>query len=625
MKQRRSLRVGKKQQPGAGPGPAPQEIRLEELKAILERAKTTTLSAEDLGKLEAAVDTLAFLTGELEAKGTSIKRLRQLLFGARTEKTSKLFGADADEEPSSTGTGDATSSDVAHSSSPESAAGEDAAAGDEPREKRKGHGRNGAASYLGAEKVEVPHQDLKHGDSCPCCQKGKVYVQANPAMLLRITGMAPLSATRYEKEQLRCNLCGEMFTAQSPEGVGEEKYDESATSMIAVLKYGAGVPFTRLERLERSLGIPLPASTQWELVAGAADLVQPAHEELIRQAAQGELLHNDDTNAKILELLAQQQPETLPTGEPSAASAGGEAEQPDLAAELSEASAGEKTEEADHTGEPGEVSAGNKDKERTGVFTTAIVSMVGEHKAALFFTGPRHAGENLGDLLQQRAAELAPPIQMCDALSRNTAGEFETIVANCLVHGRRHFVDVVDSFPDEVRHVVVTLRKVYRHEDIAKKEAMTPEQRLRFHQEQSGPLMDELEQWMKEQLDERKVEPNSGLGEAIKYMQKHWKKLTLFLQVPGAPLDNNICERALKKAILHRRNSLFYKTMNGARVGDLFMSLLHTAELNEANPFDYLLQLQRHHEEVARGPGEWMPWNYKETLARPSPGPGPAP
>jgi hypothetical protein len=137
--------------------------------------------------------------------------------------------------------------------------------------------------------------------------------------------------------------------------------------------------------------------------------------------------------------------------------------------------------------------------------------------------------------------------------------------------------------------------------------------------------MDELEQWMKEQLDERKVEPNSGLGEAIKYMQKHWKKLTLFLQVPGAPLDNNICERALKKAILHRRNSLFYKTMNGARVGDLFMSLLHTAELNEANPFDYLLQLQRHREEVARGPGEWMPWNYKETLARPSPGPGPAP
>ena len=113
-----------------------------------------------------------------------------------------------------------------------------------------------------------------------------------------------------------------------------------------------------------------------------------------------------------------------------------------------------------------------------------------------------------------------------------------------------------------------------------------------------------------------KSEPNSGLGQAISYLLRHWEKLTLFLREAGAPIDNNLVERALKKAILHRKNSLFYKTRNGARMGDLFMSLIHTCELNGVNPFDYLTELQRHAEELKQSPSEWMPWNYRETLAR---------
>ena len=112
------------------------------------------------------------------------------------------------------------------------------------------------------------------------------------------------------------------------------------------------------------------------------------------------------------------------------------------------------------------------------------------------------------------------------------------------------------------------------------------------------------------ELDQKKVEPNCGLGQAISYMLNHWKPLTLFLRVPGAPLDNNICERALKKAILHRKNALFYKTENGARVGDLFMSLIHTCNLAGANPFDYLTELQKHSAELADHPEKWLPWNY---------------
>jgi len=128
-----------------------------------------------------------------------------------------------------------------------------------------------------------------------------------------------------------------------------------------------------------------------------------------------------------------------------------------------------------------------------------------------------------------------------------------------------------------------------------------------------------LKAWMQAQLDERRVEPNSPLGEVVEHLLKHWQRFTLFLREPGAPLDNNICEAALKKAILHRKNALFYKTQNGARVGDIHMSIIHTAELAKVNAFEYLTELLRHAGEVARDPASWMPWNYQATLAQLNP------
>jgi hypothetical protein len=192
----------------------------------------------------------------------------------------------------------------------------------------------------------------------------------------------------------------------------------------------------------------------------------------------------------------------------------------------------------------------------------------------------------------------------------------EVLLANCLAHGRRQIVDVAANFPEECRYVLETLGKVYQADAQARERQLSPESRLLLHQEHSGPLLDELREWMATQFAEHKTEPNSGLGKAISYLQRHWTKLTLFLRQPGAPLDNNIAERTLKKAILHRKNALFYKTMNGARVGDLFMSLIHTCELNKANPFDYLTELLRQPVEMKARPAEWMPWNYRETLAR---------
>src|SRR5205823_6639907 len=127
----------------------------------------------------------------------------------------------------------------------------------------------------------------------PECPKGKVYAQKEPRALVRVVGQAPLAATVYELEQLRCNACGQMFTAPEPAGVGPEKYDETAAAMLAQLKYGSGAPFQRIEHLEQRLGVPLPVATQWEIVEEAAELLTPALDELTRQAAQGELFHND--------------------------------------------------------------------------------------------------------------------------------------------------------------------------------------------------------------------------------------------------------------------------------------------------------------------------------------------
>jgi transposase len=128
--------------------------------------------------------------------------------------------------------------------------------------------------------------------------------------------------------------------------------------------------------------------------------------------------------------------------------------------------------------------------------------------------------------------------------------------------------------------------------------------------------MEELHRWLEAQFAERRTEPNSGLGKAITYLLRHWRPLTLFLRQAGAPLDNNIVERALKRVVLHRKNALFYRTLNGAQVGDLFMSLIHTCQLCTVNSLHYLIELQRHAQNLAARPAEWMPWNYRETLAQ---------
>ena len=376
------------------------DITVQEVEALIERVKQESLLKQDYPILAAVLVNYFALDHVAQENAHTILRLVKMVFGSRTEKAKEVLRNLSPKE-----------------SSPNLAA---TAEGEPPKEKSKGHGRNGASSYQGAERLYLPHPCYKSGDPCPLCPRGKLYRLCEPAVVIRITGRAPLGARAYELEKLRCHLCGEVFTAAVPEEAGKDKYDETAGSMVALLKYGTGLPFNRMEKLQESLGVPLPASTQWEIVEQTADKIHPVYSELIRQAAQSNLFFHDDTLMKIL-------------------------------AHLKEIEA-------------------NDGGSRKGSFTTGVLAVTEEHRMALFFTGPNHAGENLAELLKQRASGLSPPIQMCDAASRNVSKGCETLLANCLTHARRNFVDVAPVFPEECRYVIEALAEVYHHDEMAKEQ-----------------------------------------------------------------------------------------------------------------------------------------------------------
>lgn len=523
-----------------------------EIEALIERVNRSRIEPRDAQLVERLLRLVLSMASLLEHKNASIKRLKRLIFGPGSDARTNA-GASAKEPASDI----ATEPDSKHSSDTNPKDAQSCASNQKP--KRPGHGRKAASAYTGARVVICRHPALKSGDHCPdpYC-RGHLYSVEPPAIFIQLTGQPLVGATKYEQEVLRCSACQERLTAPLPAGVAPQKYDPTCDVSLALAKYGAGLPHYRLARLQQSYGVPLPESVQFERCEAVADAALPVFLYLRRLAADGEVIFSDDTRVKILSCLKENK-------------------------EL-------------------------KQSERRATNTTGMVIEVGGHRIALYANGRRHAGENLDELLKGRSADLGRPIQMSDALAANWSGEQETVEAKCLAHARRKFVEIEAMFPSECAVVLTAISKVY--ETDAETKGMDSGQRLKHHQEKSGPVMKELREWIERQFKQKQVEPNSSLGQALRYVRKHWEGLTRFLTIANCPVDNNAAERVLKQAVLLRKNALFYKNEHGASVGAILLSLIETCRLNGVSAWAYLLWLMRHQAETRAKPSACLPWTY---------------
>ena len=431
--------------------------------------------------------------------------------------------------------------------------------------KRPGHGRRSVDDFPGAQRVSCHDPHRQPGDRCAC--GGRLYAIRTPAVFLRFTGQPLVGATRYEQMVLRCSACQQRFPAPLPEDVPAEKYDATADVAIVIAKYAAGLPFHRLAQMQEAYGVSLPASVQWERAEAVADVLLPVYLYLRTLAAQVGVLISDDTRVQILSCYQANQQRAA-------------------------------------------------DGQRHGLHTTGIVAQsAGESQPSivLYVSGRQHAGENVGKLLELRSAEQDPPLQVGDALAANWSHSSAVIPVKCLAHARRQFTDIEEMFPEECQHVREEFAAVYHYE--SQTTGMTPEQRRAYHQLHSAPVLERLQNWIHIQFAQRRVEPNSALGKALAYLQRHWEGLTQFLRFGNAPLDTNAVERALKRVVLHRKNALFFRTEQGSAVGDLLMSVIETCRANGIRAADYLVQVINNARAVREDPAQWLPWTYEARVA----------
>ena len=422
----------------------------------------------------------------------------------------------------------------------------------------------GIKAFPDAEKIEALHTEHKSGDRCPKCLVGKLYLMAVFGKIVKFFGAPFLYAKIFLQEKLRCNACGWIVAAQLPPEALGSKAASSAQAMIALLKYGAGTPFYRLSTIQKYLKTPISASSLWLMLDPLSEVALVVWKRLRYHAAQGEVLHNDDTTNKILAFMK-------PSNDV------------------------------------------NKKSKKT-VYTSGILAALnGGQKIILFFTGNDHAGTNLENLLSEREAGLEKPIQMSDSSSMNGV-KAETHEGSCLTHIRRYFVECYRSHKKYASYFIITLGKIYAID--AQTKNLSKEERLLVHQEKSVPIMNELHKWLLDLLAQKLVEPNCALGEAISHALKHWEKATLFLRVAGAPISNDELEQKFKMVKLSLKNAMFYKTLWGALIGDVFMSIIHTTVLANENPYEYLVAILDNKTVVLKNPDLWMPWNFRTQIEK---------
>ncbi len=410
-------------------------------------------------------------------------------------------------------------------------------------------------------------EGLSKGDICPECEKGKLY-KYEPSISIRITGSTPLISTKHIRERLRCNACLAYFTAELPKEVVEDggkdnMYTYSSKSIMSIYKYFGGMPFHRQESLGHIFGMPVSASTifeQVEYVANAGNVIVNYLKKISSEAFSYQI---DDTTNKILNAEVEMKPDR-------------------------------------RTG---------KLRERTGVYTSGLIAQVENYKIVLFQTNIGHSGEFIDEILKNRKAN-APPLIMCDALSRNRPSVTDNYhYTLCNAHARRQFFELEHVYPSKVAWVLSQYALIWLND-----RKTNEENRLAYHKQHSLPVMIGIKSWCENELSSKQTEENSSLGKAMKYFINNFQGLTAFCHVESAKLDNNEMESTLKLVIRGRKNSLFFKTQNGADIADVLTSIIATCQKNNVNSFDFLTEIQKHSDKVHQKPQDWLPWNYKQTL-----------
>jgi len=530
----------------------------EQIEALMIRIEGRQLEIDDFPLLADILRAMVWMESSLKEKTLSIGRLKSI-FGIKTECAKKLAKLLKSASKDGENTPDNSLKNCKEQSSQDDSK-------KESKDASSGHGHRPASDYKEAKIINIAHETLKKGNICPDCGKGKLF-NLSPGSVLRITGQPWLDVSIYKPERLRCPVCQKIFTAKLPEELYKEsRVDGAAKAIVSILKYRGGVPFYRQEQIQTIFGNPISDTEIWNMTRDVANLAEPVFMELCQFGANAECIHNDDTTARILDLMKENE---------------------------------------------------KSKPERTGIFTTALLAKKNDKQIALFFTGRQHAGENLNDILDQRDDGMPVPIQSCDALSRNIPKDHQTAIGYCNAHNRRKFYEIASFWPKECLKIISGFDLVFLNDKIAKEKNLTPEERLKWHQEKSAPVMDQIKEYCQELMNTKQIEPNSSFGKAIKYLENHWEGFTLFLRIPGVPISNNDDERLMKRAVLNRKNAYFFKSEAGAKIADILMSVIETCALNQINPYKYLLALQQYRDQVLMEPESWLPWNYQEALKPP--------
>lgn len=456
------------------------------------------------------------------------------------------------------------------------------------------------ADFRSAAHIHVTFgEDLNVGSMCPCCRSSKLEA-SRPSELIRYVAQPPIEARIYHVDRARCRGCGQEFEAELPRDLTRQmvvaKCDPAAAALSIFLRYGMGMPDLRLEEWLKCVDVPFSHSRQWQIAAAVFDSLCPLWKAFETFVANAELREVDDCSVRVIETALQINLEQ------------------DLARDQ-----------------------GYKDSEvRSGIQTTVFIAKKDDVTLHWFRVGRLHQGEREHELLQKRT-NTAPSVRITDAAAKansvkpfpetNAQGFVPTKAgqpavstaavqaAFCWEHLRQQFEKGEPGFKEESAPLFKMLGQIFANDRACVGLAAT--ERTRYHREHSGPLVDTMEKYAREQLTtNRKAEPNGAFARGLRYFLGNLSGLKTFLVVDGVPLTTSFAEAGAKFTKRHNKNSLSFQTERGALVGAFFMSLIASCKVMGKNPLDYLSALIRwRHAINPKIASAWLPHCYETAMA----------